>query len=107
MVAGCGVYQLGTDPYPRRCPPDATLYNIANAKLRGDRADIDRPALIREARVPRDHQKSGYLGEISNQIFSKALSEISLLRIVAHVDEGQDRDRRIFGERQYRRQRRR
>ena len=42
------------------------------------------------------------LGEIAGQHFGEAIAEVLLLRVFAHVDEGQDDDGGFVGQRQRR-----
>src|SRR5271154_7074563 len=60
MASAQRLDELGVDSYSRRRPPDAAFDDVANAKLLGDRADIDRPALVGKARIARDDQKTAH-----------------------------------------------
>ena len=50
--------------------------------------------------VARDHQEPAQLGQRGDDVLADAVGEILLLRIAAHVDEGQHGDGRPVGQRQ-------
>ena len=57
MRAGLGLDQLGRDAQPAARLAHAALQHIAHAKLAPDLPDIDRLALVGEARIARDHEQ--------------------------------------------------
>ncbi len=55
-------------------------------------------ALVGEGRIAGDHEQPADLGECRNDLLDHAVGEVFLLRIAAHIGEGQHRDRRLVGE---------
>ncbi len=67
-------------------------------RSRADLLHLDRPALVGERGIARDHEQAGDLRQIGDQVFGHAVAEIFLLGIAAHVREGQNGDRRLVGQ---------
>src|SRR6266508_3847551 len=68
-----------------RCDPDATprfantaFQHIAHPELSADLLHLHRLAFVGEDRIPRDDKETRDLREISNEIFSNAVTEILL-----------------------------
>ena len=72
----------------------AALEQIAHAEPGTGLADVELHPLQGEGRVARSHEQAGDTGEIGDQIVGDAVAEEVLMRIVAHVGERQDGDRR-------------
>src|SRR4029077_12294889 len=102
MSAGLRLDQLRGDADAITAPPDRALEDIAYAELSTDLLYIDRLALVREARIARDHEQPADAAERGDDLLDHAVGEVFLLRVAAHVLERQDRDRRLVGQRQRR-----
>ena len=59
---------------------------------------VDRLALVDERRVARDHEQLAEARQLGQNVLGDAVSEEFLLGFAAHVDEGQDCDRRLVGD---------
>src|SRR4051812_6380636 len=97
VVAGGSVDQLANDPHPRSGLADAAFEHVAHAQLARDLAHVDRTALVGEAGITGDHEEGAHAAERGDDLLDQAIGEVLLLRIAAHVGEGQDRDRRPVG----------
>jgi hypothetical protein len=95
--AGLGFDQLGGDAEPRARLAHAALHHIAHAELLPDLADIDRFALVGEARIARDDEQPPDPREAGDEVLDHAVDKIVLGRIVAHILERQHSDRRLVG----------
>jgi hypothetical protein len=78
--------------------------HVEDAQLASDQLHIDVLALVGEARIASDDEQPANAGECCNDLLDHAVGEIFLLRVAAHIGEGQYRDRRLVRERQRRRQ---
>ena len=75
----------------RRMLPSST---VRTPRPAGHHADVDRLALVGEARIARDHHEAADLGEVGDHVFGDPVSKVFLLGIAAHVLKRQHRDRR-------------
>ena len=100
MPAGGGINQLRRDPYLVFGLTYAAFQHVPHAHLPTDVLYLDGFALVRERRVAGDDKEAGDAGEVAGEVFSDAVAEIVLFRIVAHVGEGQDDDGGFVGQRQ-------
>ena len=73
---------------------DAALEHVANAELTADLLHVDRPPLVGEGRIARDHEQPTDARERGDDVFHHSVGEIILFRVAAHVLERQHRDRR-------------
>src|SRR5262249_33337998 len=55
--------------------------------------------IVGEGRITGDDKEARDLGKIAGEDFGEAVAEILLLGVFAHVDEGQDDNRRLVGQR--------
>ena len=97
MPAGRRVDQLGGDAHPLAGAPHAALEHMADAQLPADHPEIDRLALVGEARVAGDDQQARHLAQIGDDVLADAVGEVLLLGVARHVVERQHRDRRALG----------
>ena len=93
MAAANGVDQLDIDAYPTRRPPCTAFQQVAYAEFTRCATDIHRFAFVGKGRVAGDYEQSSISREISDQIFGQAVSEWLVLRVSAHVGEGQHGNR--------------
>jgi hypothetical protein len=89
------VDQLRRDAHPVSALSHRAFEHVADAELAADLLHIDGLALVRKARIAGDHEEPADAGERSDDLFHHAIGEIFLLRIAAHIGEGQHRNRRL------------
>ena len=99
MRAGRSVDQLGGDAHPLRRLADSALDHVTHAKFPAHLLHIRGPSLVREARIAGDHEQPANVTERSDDVLDDAVCEVFLLRVVAHVLEGQNGDRRLVRKR--------
>ena len=92
MIAGGAVDQLRADAQPIAGLADAAFDEVADAQLASDRADVGRLTLEQERGVARRDRQRRDLGQIGGDVLADPVAEIFLLRVAAHVGEGQDAD---------------
>ena len=92
VVPRGGVDELGGDPHAIAGLANAALQDVAHAQLAAHLRGLDRPALVREDGVARDHEQPGELGEARDEVFGDPVAEVLLPRVAAHVFEGQHGD---------------
>src|SRR6516225_402695 len=73
--------------------------HIADTQLAPDPLYVDRLAFVSEARITGDDKEPANAGERGNDLLDHPVGEILLLPVSGHVLKGQDRDRRLVGER--------
>jgi hypothetical protein len=66
---------------------------MSDLQLPGCLTYVDRLALEGKYRVARHDVERGHLGQIGDDVLGNSIAEVFLLRIAAHVGEGQDSDR--------------
>jgi len=76
--------------------------HITHAELASDLLHVDCLALVREARIAGDDEEPADARERGDDLIDHAVGKIFLLRVTAHIGEGQHRDRRLIGEGQCR-----
>src|SRR5712691_6853070 len=103
MRAVCRVDQLRGDAYAATRFAHRALQNVANSELAPDLLHVDGAALVGEARIAGDHEEPADPGKSGDDLLDHAIDEIFLLRVAAHIGEGQDSDRRLVGESKSRR----
>jgi hypothetical protein len=72
-----------------------------HAQLAPDLLHTDRAPFIGEAGVARDHEQGRIARQGSYDVLGNPVGEKLLLRVAAHIGEGQHRDRRFVGQRQW------
>ena len=77
----------------------AAFQHVAHAEFAPDLPDVDRPALVGERGIARDHEQRLEARQRGDDVLHHAVGKIFLLGIAAHVLERQHRDRRFVGER--------
>ena len=97
MRAGFGFDQLRGDAQPGARLAHAALQHVAHAEFAPDLPDVDRLALVGEARIARDHEQPLDARQAGDDVLDHPVDEIFLLRIAAHVLERQHRDRGLVG----------
>ena len=100
MRAGRGLDQLRGDAHSIGGLAHATLQHIAHAELASDVLHIDAAALISEAQIAGDHEEPADPAQCCDDLLDHTVSEIFLLRITAHIGEGQHRNRWLVRQRQ-------
>ena len=97
MRAADCVDQLRGDAHATARLAHRAFEHIAHPQIAADLLHIDRLALVRETGIAGDHEQPADAAECRNDLLDHPVSEIFLLRIAAHVLEGQHRDRRFVG----------
>src|SRR5262249_44957813 len=100
MYACRGIHELTGDAHPARGFAHASFEDVAHAELTPDLLHVDRPALVSETRVSRDHEEPSHARERRDDLLDDAVCEIILLRVAAHVLEGKDCDGGFVGNHQ-------
>ena len=100
MGAILGGDQLCGDPHAAPRSPDAPFEDVGHVESTSDPPDVFVFALERKRRCARDHFQSRDMREHVDDFFGESVAEILVIRIAAHVCEGQHGDR---GLRVYRR----
>src|ERR1700720_3046651 len=90
------VDELGRDPDALARLADAAFQDRGDVEAPAHLLHVGGPALVGEYRIARDDGKARDLREIGDDVLGDAIGEILLLRIAAHVVEGQDGDRGLF-----------
>src|SRR6266851_748401 len=103
MRAGDRVDQLAGDAHALASLAHRPFQYVPDAQLAPDLLHVDRLALVGETRISSDDEQPADLGERRDDLLDHAVGEILLLRIAAHIGEGQYRDRRLVGQRKHRR----
>ena len=93
MAVGAPVDQLRGDAHPVVHLAHAAFEQVLHAEPRRHLVDVDVLSLVGEGGVARDDEQRRDLREIGDDVLGDAVAEIVLLRVAAHVDEGQHRDR--------------
>ena len=102
----CAVDQMRGDPEAVPGPLQAAFEHVADAEFAGDRADIDRSALVGEGRRVGDHGKRSEAGESRDDLRRHAVGDVVLVGIAAQVLKGEHRKRRRVAQRRRSRLRR-
>ena len=84
--------QLRGDPHPIARLADAPLEHVANAERLADFLHMDVLALEGERGIAGDDEELRQFRQGRDDVLGDAVGEIVLLRIAAHILEGQDRD---------------
>ena len=100
VAAGRQVVELRGDAHAVARLAHAAFQDIGDAELRADLLHTDGLAFVDEGRIARDHQEPAQPGERGDDVLADAVGEILLLRIAAHVVEGEHRDGGPLGKRQ-------
>ncbi len=95
--------QLSGDAQPIARFAYAALQHIAHAEFAPDLPDVDRLALVGEARIARDHEQPLDARQPGDDVLDHAVDEIFLLRIATHILKRQHRDRGLVGKGGWRR----
>ena len=95
VITGLRLDELPGDPYAVAVFSDAALKYITYTELASNLAHIHVAPFVAEARVARDHEKPFQPRETGEDVFDDPISEVFLFRIAAHVEEGEDGDRRF------------
>jgi Tetratricopeptide repeat len=105
MPASRCLDQLHRDPHPIADLAHTAFEDIAHAEVAADLPYVDRLALVGEGRIASDDEQPARFRQQGDDVFANAAGEIFLLRVAAHIGEGQHRNRWLVGERQRRRSR--
>jgi hypothetical protein len=100
MIAVGGVDQLARDTNAIVGFAHAALEDVPHAQLGGHVAHVDGLALVGERGVAGDDEEPSLSGETRDDVFGETIRKIFLVRIAAHVLEGEYGDRRLIRERQ-------
>src|SRR5215831_14909979 len=98
MSAGRRVHQLPSDAHPLSGLTHAAFEHVAHAEVAPDLLHVNGFALVRKARIARDHEQPWQARNRGSDLLDHAVGEIFLLRVAAHVGKGKDRDRRLVRE---------
>src|SRR2546429_5741148 len=93
MAATVAIDQLRIDTDARAHPPDAAFEDEANVQFTRDLLHVHGNATIPERGRARAHRKEAPTRELGNDVLGDSVAEIILLRITAHVGEGEHADR--------------
>ena len=92
MAAGGDVVELRGDADAVAVLADAALDDIAHAELFRDLTQMNRAALVDEARVACDHEQPSQPREAGDDVFGDPIGEVFVLGVAAHVGKGEDGD---------------
>ena len=89
MRAGFGVDQLRGDAHAVAALAHRTFEDIAHSEFAAHLLHVDGAALVGEARIAGDHEEPADAGERRDDLLDHAVGEVFLLRVAAHIGEGQ------------------
>jgi hypothetical protein len=95
MRARRRVDELRGDAYALRRLADAAFHHVAHAQFAADLLDVRGVPFVSEARIARDHEQPTHVTQCGDDVLDDAVREVLLLRVIAHVLEGQHGDRRL------------
>src|SRR6266404_3768856 len=98
MSAILAIYELAGDADFACGFSHAPFQHVANTELASDLSDVRGATLIGKARIARDHEQRLEVRKRGNNVLDDAVGEVLLLRIAAHVLEGQHGDRGLVGQ---------
>src|SRR5947209_19827702 len=93
-----GVNELASDTNTVATAAHAAFQDVAHAQFASNLLDVDRPSLVRKARIASNDEQAGEAGQGGGDLFHNAVSKVLLLDIPAHVLERQDSDGRLVGD---------
>ena len=93
MRFGLAVDELDGDAHAVGGLAHASFHDVVDAEFLGDAARRHRLALVREDGVARDDQEVAKARQLGDDVLGQPVGEELLLRIAAHIDEGQHGDR--------------
>jgi hypothetical protein len=76
MRAACCIDQLCVDAYPVSALSYRAFQHVADAELTADLLNIDRLALVREARIAGDNEQPADAGERGDDLLDHAVREM-------------------------------
>jgi hypothetical protein len=106
MRAGHRVDQLPGNTDPIATLAHRAFEHITDAQLAADLLHVNRLTLVRKTRIAGDDEQPADTGERGDDLLDHAVDEIFLLRVAAHIGEGQNCNRRLVRQRQRRGHRR-
>jgi Virulence-associated protein E len=89
------VDELDGDPHAIRCLAHASFRNIVHAEFTRDLLRLHGLALMHENGVAGNDQEFAETRQLGNDVLGQPVGKELLLRITAHIDERQHRDRRL------------
>ena len=92
VAAGCDVIELCSDTHAIATFAHAALDHITDAEFLGDLLHVDGLALVCERGVACDHEEPAQFGQRGDDVLADAVGKILVLRVAAHVDEGEHGD---------------
>jgi len=92
VPAVLAVDQLAGDPDPPAGLADAALEDVPDAEFLADLLHPDRLALVGECGVAGDDEQPRDLRQVGDDVLGDSVAEVLLLRVAAHVVEGQHDD---------------
>ena len=92
MAASLRVNQLSGDANALSGTSNATFNYVAHAEFFADLLNINWLSFLREGRVSSYDEQAFEMGQFRNDVLHDAVGKILLLRVAAHVLEGQDGD---------------
>jgi hypothetical protein len=98
MHASGSIDQLSRDAHALLVLAHAAFEHITNAKLPTHLFYIDCTVLVAKARIARDHKQPTDATQRRDDVLDDSVREIVLPRVIAHVLERQDGDRRLVRE---------
>ena len=106
MRAALRVNQLRSDGDATGRLAHRAFEHVADSELAPDLLNVDGLAPVAETRIAGDDEEPADAAERGDDLLDHAVGEIFLLRVAAHIGEGQHRGRRLVGKRQCCRSRR-
>jgi hypothetical protein len=98
VPVGFGIDQLHGYAHPVARLAHAAFDHVLDAEFGRHVLNPDRPVLVDEGRVARDHEQVAKPRELGDDVFGQAVGEELLLGLAAHVDERQHCDRGLVGD---------
>src|SRR5947199_39280 len=93
MAAVLAAHELSRYAHPFSDLPHASFQDKGNAKLLADLLHFYRLAFVGKGSVARDHEQSGDLGQVSDDVLRNPIAEVLLLGVAAHVVKRQNGNR--------------
>src|SRR6185437_13892558 len=97
MRAAPGVDELARYAHAIARFAHAAFEHVANTELRADPFHVDRLAFVGEARIARDDVQFGQFRQAGDDVVGDAVGKIFLLRVAAHIAEGEHGDGGFVG----------
>ena len=101
VIPGLRVDELRRDPDAAAAAAHAAFDHVAHAEFARHLLDVHGAAFVSEAGIARDHEQRAAARKLRDDVVGDAVREVFLVRITAHVGEGQHSDRGLVRQRQW------